>query len=149
MDEPRLRTPSRRESGVTLIELMITVVVVAILATIAMPSYRQYTIRAHRTEAKTALMRLQAKQESYYLQHNEYADALADLGFADGKSENGVYTLDLDTAMDGQSYTASAAPTAGGGDNGVTMTDDAECASFTVSSDGTKSASPDTNGRCW
>jgi type IV pilus assembly protein PilE len=138
-----------REAGVTLIELMITVVVVAILATIAVPSYRQYTIRAHRTEAKTALMRLQAKQEAYYLQHNAYADALSDVGFDDSKSENGVYTLALDTAMDKQSYTASASPTAGGGDNGVTMTDDAECASFSVASDGTKTASPNTNGRCW
>jgi type IV pilus assembly protein PilE len=146
-----IETPQRgrRQAGVTLIELMIVVVIVAILATIAVPSYRKYTIRAHRTEAKTALMRLQAKQEAYYLQNNGYADALADVGFADGKSENGVYTLALVTAMDKQSYTASAAPTAGGGDGGVTMTDDAECASFSIASDGTKTASPDTNGRCW
>jgi type IV pilus assembly protein PilE len=127
---------------------MITVVVVAILATIAVPSYRQYTMRAHRTEAKTALLRLQAKQEAYYLQNNKYAATLSAVGFSSGKSENGVYTLDLDTASDGQSYTASATPTAGGG-NGATMTDDTECASFTIDSEGTQTASPDPNGRCW
>jgi type IV pilus assembly protein PilE len=149
MDPTIASVPARPEAGVTLIELMITVVIVAILATIAVPSYRQYTIRAHRTEAKTALMRLQAKQESYYLQNNKYAAALASVGFSTGKSENGVYTLSLTTAADGQSYTASATPTSGGGDNGVTMTDDTECASFSIASDGTKTASPDTNGRCW
>jgi type IV pilus assembly protein PilE len=149
MRDTTVQRPPSRQAGVTLIELMIVVVIVAILGTIAVPSYRHYTIRAHRTEAKTALMRLQVKQEGYYLQHNEYAADLGDVGFAGGTSENGVYTLNLATAADGQSYTASAAPTPGGGSNGVRMTDDAECASFSITSQGIKQASPDTNGRCW
>ncbi len=133
----------RAETGFTLIELMITVVVVAILAMIAVPSYRQYTRRAHRTEAKTALLNLQAKQEGYYLDHNRYAASLADLNWGGDKSESGLYTLTLATAADGQSWSASAKPTAGGD---ASMEDDTHCAEFTIRQDGEKGA---TNADCW
>jgi len=135
--------------GVTLIELMIVVVVIAILGIIALPSYRQYTMRAHRTEAKSALLRLQANQERWFLQNNTYTDDPEALGFASDRSENGVYTLTIVSADLTEGYTATATPTAGGGTNGVSMTGDAECTSFTVDSQGRKSAAPDPNGRCW
>lgn len=146
--EQRVR---RRMAGVTLIELMIVVVVIGILGLIAVPSYRQYTLRAHRTEAKAALLRLQANQERWYLQHNTYTDDPEALGFAGDLSENGVYTLTIVPHEKGlvEGYTATATPTPGGGRNGVSMTDDAECASFSVTSQGLKSASPDPRDRCW
>lgn len=141
----------RRMAGVTLIELMIAVVVISILAMIAVPSYRQYTQRAHRTEAKTALLQLQSNQERWYLQNNTYTADPASLGFSANRSENGVYTLSITAAAGGltEGYVATAVPTAGGGTNGVSMTDDAECALFRITSQGLKTASPDPNGRCW
>lgn len=147
-----MKGPSRRRmAGVTLIELMMVVVVVAILGVIAVPSYRQYTIRAHRTEAKAALLRLQANQERWYLQHNTYTDDPEALGFPGDLSENGVYALTIVPHERGltEGYTATATPAPGGGRNGVSMTDDAECASFSVDAQGVKSASPDPRGRCW
>ena len=59
----------RQSQGVTLLELMIVVVIIGLLSIIAVPSYRQYSIRAHRTEAKTALIRLATNQERFYLQN--------------------------------------------------------------------------------
>jgi len=41
------------------VELMIAVVIAAILAAIAIPGYRSYVQRAQRTEAKSALLRIQ------------------------------------------------------------------------------------------
>jgi type IV pilus assembly protein PilE len=62
-----------RSQGMTLIELMIVVIVVAILGTVAVSSYRSYLIRANRTEARMALLRVQAAQEKFFLQNNRYA----------------------------------------------------------------------------
>src|SRR5690606_3943886 len=97
-------------------------------------SYRAYTLRAHRTEAKAALLKLQANQERWYLQNNTYTDDPEALGFAGDRSENGVYTLAITADPDGLAagYVATATPTSGGGTNGVSMTNDAECASFSI-----------------
>ena len=74
LNSTRLRFgPMRRaERGVTLIELM-TVVVITMLASIAVPSYRRYMLRSQRTDGGTARLQLQAAQEKYYLQNNAYA----------------------------------------------------------------------------
>ena len=47
---------ARRRSGFSLIELLIVMTVVAILAAIAYPGYRQYVLRAQRAEARAALI---------------------------------------------------------------------------------------------
>ena len=47
---------NRKQHGFTLIELMIVVVIVAILASISYPSYREFVRRSARSEAKTALL---------------------------------------------------------------------------------------------
>jgi type IV pilus assembly protein PilE len=141
----------RRSSGVTLIELMAVVIVLGTLAVIAMPSYRQFTIRSQRTEAKTALLQLATNQERFYLQNNRYG-TIAELAAANfpTASENNVYTLTLATTNGWQrDYTATAAPTAGGGTNGVDMTVDADCATFTITSQGVRDAAPDPNSNCW
>ena len=109
--------PRRRAAGVTLIELIVVVGIVALLATVAVPSYRQYTMRAHRTEAKAALLRLAANQERFYLQNNRYSLDPDVLGFVGGLSEQGVYTLAIDTAAGvTQDWIAAATPTPGGGE---------------------------------
>lgn len=47
-----------RQAGFTLIELMIVVAVIALLASIALPSYNQYVLRSHRANARTALLQV-------------------------------------------------------------------------------------------
>ena len=142
-----------RAAGVTLIELIVVVGIVALLATVAVPSYRQYTMRAHRTEGTAALLRLAANQERFYLQNNRYSLDPDALGFVGGLSEQGVYTLAIDTAAGvTQDWIATAAPTPGGGSNGTDQTADTECTSFTLTSAGVRTATPlpnGVNGRCW
>ena len=143
--------PGRSASGVTLIELMVVVMVLGTLAVIAIPSYQDYVMRARRSEAKSGLLRLAANQERFYLQNNRYG-TIAELTAANFPTltENDVYTLTLATTLGWQlDYTATATPTVGGGTNGIDMTVDAACTSFTLTSQGVRDAAPDPNGNCW
>ena len=102
--------------GVTLIELMVVILVLAILASIAVPSYRRYVMRSNRTEATAALLQLRIAQEKFFLQNGQYADdgALttappAGLGLP-GTTASNYYTVTLDrtsTTTKNPSCTAS------------------------------------------
>jgi len=131
----------RRMAGVTLIELMMVVVVVAVLGAIAIPNYRTYSMRAQRTEAKSALLQLAVNQERFYTQNgNSFTTALADINM-DATTEHGYYQLRV-TAANATSFTATA--TAIGA-----MTSDADCQVFEITSDGERRATPDPRGDCW
>lgn len=78
-----IRVPKgARQQGFTLIELMIVVVVVAILAALAFPQYRDYVLRSNRAVAKSALTQIADRQEQFYVANKSYADDLTDLGYA-------------------------------------------------------------------
>ena len=69
------------QSGFTLIELMITVAIVAILASIAYPSYTQYVIRGHRAAAQTEMMDIANRQQQFFLANRQYATTLGALSY--------------------------------------------------------------------
>jgi type IV pilus assembly protein PilE len=66
---------ARPNSGFTLIELMIVVVIVAILATIALPSYNNYLRRGQLTEATNNLSAFRIQMEQFYQDNNNYGGA--------------------------------------------------------------------------
>src|SRR5688572_21124688 len=68
---------SRRRNGFTLIEVMITVVIIAILASIAIPSYQRYVIRAKRSAAQAQMMEIANRQQQFLLANRSYADKTA------------------------------------------------------------------------
>jgi type IV pilus assembly protein PilE len=132
----------KKMRGMTLIELVIVVAIIALLATIAVPSYRQFVLRSHRVEAKAALLNLAAAQEKFYLQNNTYTDALTDappdgLGLT-ATTEKGYYTVAIDDA-DADSFTATATATGG-------QAADSDCATFTIDQAGARTATSDS---CW
>jgi type IV pilus assembly protein PilE len=152
---PRSRrhgTLRRHVAGVTLLELMAVVLVIGVLGMIAIPSYRQYSMRAQRTDAKTALLQLATNQERYYLANNSYGTVAelqdADLLSGEGGnafSERGAYRITIPVA-DATTFTATATPVAGGS---INMTDDAQCTSFTVTAEGTRTATGTAAATCW
>ena len=67
--------------GFTLIELMVTVAIIAILLKIALPSYNNSILQSRRTAAKTALMDLASRDARYYSTNNVYTNSTANLGY--------------------------------------------------------------------
>lgn len=63
-----------RSSGFTLIEVLITIVVVSILVGVALPSYRDYVRRGQIPDGLTALADLRVKMETYYQDYRNYGD---------------------------------------------------------------------------
>lgn len=61
-----------RKKGFTLIELMVTVAIVSILASIAYPSYMSSVLKGKRAQAKVALAELLQQQERFMTQKNCY-----------------------------------------------------------------------------
>jgi len=123
-----------RQQGFTLIELMVTVAILAILAAIAVPSYRNYVLRSQRTSATTALLRIQSAEEKYFLQNNAYTLNLGapPAGLGTGTATvDGLYNLRLVAGANPQLYTARA-------DAAGSQQDDTKCPSFTIDQNGTR-----------
>ena len=129
--------------GTTLVELMIVMAMVAILAMITVPSYLQYLERARRTDAKTALLRVAANQERFYLQNNTYTTNLAQLGFLTGQTESGYYVISV-PAANTIGFQAIAIPALGS-----SQTKDADCQQFGIDDQNGRIAAPDPNSQCW
>ena len=67
--------------GLSLIEVMVGVVVLAIIGTVSLPSFRQYSVRGNRTVAKTVLSQIAQQQEDWFSDHKTYATRLSLLGY--------------------------------------------------------------------
>lgn len=133
-----------RESmrGITLIELMIAVVIVAVVVAIAVPNFREYSARAQRAEAQAALLRVATNQERVYLQSNAYTSDMSKLGFpsADCNSTDSATYQICVTAADANSFTAEA----------TYLKRDAEaskCRTFQIDGRGVKTSGPLAD--CW
>jgi len=130
----------RNQTGVTLLELMTVVVIIGVLTSIAIPSYRRYTLRAQRSDATAALLRIAAAQEKFYLQNNTYTTTVGagGLNLGAGTSERGWYNLTIAAPAGftiGTAYLATA--TAASGQAQIT---DLDCRTFTIRETGERAA---------
>jgi type IV pilus assembly protein PilE len=64
-----------RQSAFTLIELMVTVAIIAILAGVALPSYTQYVLRGKLQEGHSNLLAMRTKMEMYFQDNRSWAPA--------------------------------------------------------------------------
>jgi type IV pilus assembly protein PilE len=159
-----MTTPSKNRNGAcagfTLVELMVTIVVATILISIAIPSYQSQMRKSRRTEAKTALLDLAAREERYYSTNSAYTNDVAKLGYSGTgwplTVGSGYYQVTVcvagtspctGNATSGSVYLLTATPVSPGPQAG-----DTSCASFTLDNAGQQSATNSgatTNLTCW
>lgn len=152
-------------SGFTLIELMIVVAIVAILASIALPSYNSYIAKARRADARTQLLAAAQFMQRFYAANDRFdqdrvsnsvlgsgvgmpdslrkspADGTALYQLNTAITTAGSYTATVTTSA----YTLTMAPITGGS----AATD--ACGLFTITSEGKRGVTNATKTRddCW
>jgi len=87
----------RRERGMTLVELVTTMLVLGILTAIAIPSYTSYMRKTRRADAKVALTNSAQQFERCYTRFNAYNPATACVVLP-YNTPNNTYTIAADTA---------------------------------------------------
>jgi len=128
----------RKNTGFSLIELLIVIGIIGIIAMIAYPAYTNYVTEARRAQGQALLLDSQIKQERYRSYNNTYALNAASLVAA---------SLDLPvddfynftTVGSGSTYTVTATAI------GVQAANDAACSPLTINQSNTKGPNAD----CW
>ncbi|WP_333796990.1 type IV pilin protein [Rheinheimera sp.] len=123
----------KRSKGFTLIEVMVTVVIIAIIASIAFPAYQQMVLRSHRSDAIDTLATTAQLLERRFTETNSYTGLVLPT-----TSTHGYYSITADVKA--SSYTLTATATG-------RQAKDTECKTFTIDNTGQKQAT--TAGVCW
>lgn len=137
-----MRKLDRKNSGFTLVELMIVVAIIGILASVAYPSYVDFVAKSNRSEGQRELLRIANLQEQYFIDQRTYAADMTKLGLnADPFiTDGGNYTIDAVVTASGTSYTLTANATT------TQASNDASCKKLEVTETGKKTA---TSTDCW
>lgn len=99
--------PADSTAGFTLVELVCAIGIVAILAAIAIPTYRSYVIRSRLPEAMNILSGYQIQLEHFYQDQANYGSAPPACGLT-APSATQYFTYSCSSANGGQTYTATA-----------------------------------------
>ena len=141
-----------QQPGFTLIELMIVVAIIAILASIAYPTYRQQVLEGRRSEGRAALLALAQAQERFFTLNGSYSasiensdsdgDDANDLQGINASTENGYYNLATTITGGGAAFTGTATPAGA-------QAGDTDCATMTINHLGVKGGTGADASQCW
>lgn len=137
-----MRTSSRQQqvTGFTLIELMITVAVIAVLAAVALPSYQRHVLKTHRAMAKADLVEIAQLLERHHTVQNSY-DGFS-LPFSQSPRQGSArYAISFDGKATAGTYTLQAVPETG--------QDKDACGTLKLDQAGRKTPNSKTNPECW
>jgi type IV pilus assembly protein PilE len=126
--------------GFSLVELLTALAIVAILATVTIPSFSGVVAKSRRSDAVSALLQLQLAQERWRAEHLSYALDLSVLGYISSASPDGYYRLRV-TQADAAGFIAIAEPV------GAQRGD--RCGAFAVDGNGPRYGEGFADTGCW
>jgi type IV pilus assembly protein PilE len=130
----------KKMSGFTLIEIMVTVAIVAILASIALPAYSDYVIRAALADAFSSLSSASSSAEQYWSNNRTYTGL-------DGAASWPVATSKFSYALSNQAASTYTITATGAGNVAGFV--------YTINQDGTRATTSVKSGwgspsaTCW
>lgn len=136
-----------RQTGFTLLELVVVLAICGLLASIVLPGYQRSVQMGARAEGQSLLLQVAANQERYYARNNTYAasaNPLLDSQPLSMTSETGLYRVEVAACAGGTLATcfiATATPLGRQADD--------ECGALTLSSTGLKAATNGSVYTCW
>jgi type IV pilus assembly protein PilE len=138
---------SLRETGFTLIELMVVVTILSILMAIAYPIYKDYVTKSRRGDGKAKLLEIAQREERFFTDNNTYTTDLTKLGYA---------TNPVNSDLAYYSIAAAAGPT-GSITTSFTLTatrqnqqaNDTKCGNYSLTSTNVKNATGTEAASCW
>ncbi|ABM02160.1 pilus assembly protein [Psychromonas ingrahamii 37] len=132
----------KKAQGFTLVELLVVIAIIGILAGIAYPTYKSYTLHANRSDAKNELQKAQLVQSSWHILNPDYSMVSADVGLPDNHN---YYTFTIISAGS-TTYAMKAVAKAGT----MQANDKAECTTLVINQDNAHYDASDTNNdQCW
>ena len=110
---PALSQRPACERGFTLIELMVTVAIIAILSAIAIPAYSGYVVRSKLTDATGGMVEARLKMEQSYQDNRKYGTTGTTCGAT--MPVTGTFAYTCATSASGQAFVVTATSQAGKG----------------------------------
>jgi type IV pilus assembly protein PilE len=131
----KFKTLARKSSGFTIVELMIVIMIVAILVSLAYPSYVGYVRKAKRGEAQQLLLNWAINQEIWRSNNTQYTNTLA--------PTHDDYTFEASN-VGAASYTLTATAAVGNDQERDKARNGTSCSALTLTQAGAK-----TEPVCW
>ena len=102
-------------SGFTLIEMMIVIAIIGVIAAIAVPSYKNYTVKSKRADMMAELQNIASNIESQKLAKGNYTSvSISGLTGNFPRQGTAIYNISSAPATLTKDWTLTAAPIAGG-----------------------------------
>jgi type IV pilus assembly protein PilE len=132
----------KKSSGFSLIELLITLLIIVVLSGVAFGFYQDNVIASNRTEGRAALQAAAGTLEKCKSLFGSYNHA--NCNYADFATDNNLYQISGNGSIAASSFTLTATPVAG-----RPQANDADCTTLTLTNTGVKGGTGADASACW